>query len=78
LVLAAKGNSLGGLHQGWAYEGDLKGHIDGAEVKFHSAHAADGNTLSYTFTGSVSGDSMSGDVNLGEYGQAKWRAMRLA
>jgi uncharacterized pyridoxal phosphate-dependent enzyme len=78
LVLAAKGNRLGGLHQGWAYEGDLKGHIDGAEVKFHSAHAADGNTLSYTFTGSVSGDSMSGDVNLGEYGQAKWRAMRLA
>jgi len=78
LVLVAKGNNLGGLHQGWAYQGDLKGHIDGAEVKFHSTHPADGNTLSYTFTGSVSGDTMSGDVNLGEYGQAKWRATRRA
>jgi hypothetical protein len=77
LVLVAKGNNLVGLHQGWAYQGDLNGHIDGAEVKFHSLHAADGNTLSYTFTGSVSGDNMSGEVNLGEYGQAKWRATRL-
>ena len=78
LVLVAKGNNLVGLHQGWAYQGNLKGHIDGAEVKFHSMHAADGNTLLYTFTGSVSGDSMSGEVNLGEYGQARWRATRLA
>jgi len=78
LVLVANGNSIIGLHQGWAYQGDLKGHINGAEVKFHSMHPADGNTLSYTFTGLVSGDSMSGLVNLGEYGQAKWRAMRLA
>ena len=78
LVLVANGNSIIGLHQGWAYQGDLKGHINGAEVKFHSMHPADGNTLSYTFTGLVSGDSMSGLVNLGEYGQAKWRAMRVA
>jgi L-seryl-tRNA(Ser) seleniumtransferase len=78
LVLVTNGNSIMGLHQRWAYQGDLKGHIDGAEVKFHSMHLADGNTLSYTFTGSVSGDSMSGVVDLGEYGQAKWRATRLA
>jgi L-seryl-tRNA(Ser) seleniumtransferase len=77
LKLAAKGNELGGLHQGWAYQGALKGHIDGAEVKFHSTHAADGNTLSYTFSGSVSGGTMSGDVNLGEYGEAKWRATKV-
>jgi L-seryl-tRNA(Ser) seleniumtransferase len=78
LALVAKGNDLSGLHQGWAYQGDVNGHIDGAEVKFHSTHPADGNTLSYIFTGSVSGDTMSGDVNLGEYGHAKWRASRLA
>jgi L-seryl-tRNA(Ser) seleniumtransferase len=78
LVLVAKGNNLVGLHEGWAYEGDLKGHIDGAEVKFHSTHPADGNILSYTFTGSVSGDSMSGEVDVSEYGKAKWRATRFA
>ena len=76
LILMAKGNSVSGLHKGWAYQGDLKGHLDGAAVKFHSTHPADGNTLSYTFTGSIQGDTMSGDVNLGEYGAAKWRAGR--
>ena len=76
LVLLAHGNNVSGLHQGWAYRGDLKGHVDGDRVKFHSTHPADGNTLSYTFTGSVSRDAMSGDVDLGEYGKAKWQARR--
>jgi D-glucosaminate-6-phosphate ammonia-lyase len=78
LVFVVKGNNLSGLHQGWAYQGDLKGHVDGAEVKFHSAHPADGNILSYIFTGRLSGDAMSGECSLGEYGQAKWRATKLA
>ncbi len=77
-MLTAKGNEIGGLHKGWAYQGNLKGHIDGAGVRFQSSHPADGNTLSYTFSGSVAGGKMSGDVNLGEYGEAKWRAARVA
>ena len=34
------------------------------------------NDLNYTFTGQMSGDSMSGDLDLGEYGRAHWTARR--
>ena len=76
LFLAASGNHVTGSHQGWAYQGDLRGEIDGDQVKLRSSLPADGNRLSYTFTGSVSADSISGDVALGEYGRARWRARR--
>ncbi len=75
-ALVAKGNDVTGLHEGWAYQGDLKGNMDGSRVRFYSLHPADGNTLSYTFTGETAGGTMSGDVNLGEYGRAKWNAQR--
>jgi len=76
LVLVSKGNDVSGSHEGWAYHGVLTGAIDGAHVKFRSSHPADGNTLSYTFTGAASPQTMSGALELGEYGHAKWSARR--
>jgi L-seryl-tRNA(Ser) seleniumtransferase len=76
LFLSANRNEIAGTHQGWAYEGDLKGEIKGDRVKLRSTLPADGNVLNYTFTGTVSVAGMSGDVQIGEYGKAKWRAMR--
>jgi L-seryl-tRNA(Ser) seleniumtransferase len=76
LFLGVNGNQITGTHQGWVYEGDLKGQIDGNQVKFRSSLPADGNVLTYAFAGSVSGMSMTGDVQLGEYGRARWRAVR--
>jgi L-seryl-tRNA(Ser) seleniumtransferase len=77
LFLVAMGtNLIGGTHQGWAYQGDLKGYIDGEKVKFRSILPADGNTLSYSFSGTVSGSTMTGEVQIGEYGRARWRAVR--
>jgi hypothetical protein len=76
LFLAVSGNQIGGTHQGWAYEGDLRGQIDGDRVKFRSSLPADGNELTYTFEGSVSGPDMQGDLRIGEYGRARWRAVR--
>ena len=32
--------------------------------------------LVYTFGGTISGDRMSGEVDLGEYGAATWKAWR--
>ena len=58
------------------YQGDLKGEIDGDRVRFRSSLPADGNQLSYYFKGIASGDSMTGEVELGEYGQARWHARR--
>jgi len=76
LFLAAHGNHITGSHQGWAYQGDLKGEIEGDRVKLHSSLPADGNQLSYTFTGSLSQDSIAGEVAMGEYGRARWKARR--
>jgi L-seryl-tRNA(Ser) seleniumtransferase len=76
LFLASNRNQVTGTHQGWAYEGDLKGLIDGDQVKLRSTLPADGNVLNYTFTGSVYGSDMQGEVQIGEYGKARWRATR--
>lgn len=76
LFLTAKGNKITGTHMGWALEGRLSGLIDGDRVSFHSALPVGGQTLSYGFTGQVQGDAMSGDLDLGEYGKARWTARR--
>jgi hypothetical protein len=76
LFLTADKNQIAGSHQGWAYQGDLKGQIEGDQVKFRSTLPADGNVLNYSFTGVVSGTGMAGEVQIGEYGRARWRASR--
>lgn len=78
LFLNVTGNQIAGTHQGWAYEGDLKGQIDGEKVKLRSTLPADGNTLTYSFSGSASGNGMAGEVQFGEYGRGRWRAVRHA
>jgi len=76
LSLAAHGNNVRGSHNGWAYQGDLAGVVDGNRVKLRSSLPADGNRLTYVFTGSISAEEMSGDAALGEYGRARWKARR--
>jgi hypothetical protein len=76
LFLTPKGSQLAGSHQGWAFEGELTGRINGDRVEFRSVLPAGGQRLNYSFTGQVTGDSMSGDLELGEYGRAKWSARR--
>ena len=76
LFLSANGNRITGLHEGWAYEGDVTGHIDGDRVEMRSTLPAGGQHLSYTFRGSLTGQGIAGEVALGEYGRAKWKATR--
>ena len=38
--------------------------------------AVSGDTLTWTFRGNVQGDTMTGTVDLGEYGKASWTANR--
>jgi L-seryl-tRNA(Ser) seleniumtransferase len=76
LVLEQEGARLLGTHRGEFYSGELSGTVAANTVKFQSSHQAEGNRLSYGFSGTVEGDSMSGIVTLGEYGQAHWTAQR--
>ena len=35
-----------------------------------------GNALTFTFTGKLTGDTMSGELDMGEYLKAKWSAKK--
>jgi len=75
LHVRQQGNDLDGVHQGDFESRDLKGTIDGDAVRVRSSWEH-GDSLSYTFTGKVTGDGMTGDVNLGEYLDARFTAKR--
>ncbi len=76
IILEQQGTRLVGTHRGEFYTGDLSGTVAANTVRFQSSHQAEGNRLSYGFTGTVDGDKMAGVVNLGEYGEARWTAER--
>jgi uncharacterized pyridoxal phosphate-dependent enzyme len=76
LVLEQQGADLVGTHRGEITRGDLRGVVEGNEVRFRSSHRYEGTTLHYEFAGQLSGDTIRGRVGLGEYGEAEWVATR--
>ena len=72
-----QGNKLVGTHQGDFTSRDFSGSISGGEVRIASSVGeVHGAALSYTFTGKLEGDKMSGTLSMGEYLDAKWTATR--
>jgi uncharacterized pyridoxal phosphate-dependent enzyme len=76
VTLVQSGNALSGYHEGETVGGAVRGAIHGNQAEFRSHHPIQGTGLSYDFTGTVNGNVMSGEVNLGEYGNARWTATR--
>ncbi|HWD98986.1 MAG TPA: aminotransferase class V-fold PLP-dependent enzyme [Bryobacteraceae bacterium] len=76
LTIVQNGNTLTGYHEGETIGGDLRGAIYGDQAQFRSHQPIQGTSLNYEFTGKVDGNLMSGDVNMGEYGSARWTATR--
>jgi len=74
--LQADGNRLAGTHHGRNSQADLSGFIDGDQVEFASNMRSQGALIYFTFSGTLRGNEMSGEVDLGEYGSATWRAKR--
>lgn len=71
------GNRLSGLHQGDFQGRDLTGTINGSTVAFGSTVTErHGDSLSYRFTGSLSGEALSGTLDMGEYLKATWTGKR--
>ena len=80
---------LTGTHQTRWLDNLLTGSVTGDEIVFTSQHRFEGTHLSYRFEGTVSGDEMRGEIEMGssgqsapgplnqrEYGTARWRAVR--
>ena len=75
--LQQNGNRLDGIHQGNFLTRDVTGTISGDTVTLSSNVAErHGDSLNYRFRGKVSGDTLSGDLDLGEYRTATWTARR--
>jgi len=78
LSLQQQGARVQGVHRGEFVARDLSGTVDGDAVQLRSSlpERAIGNALNFTFTGKVDGDTMSGDLDMGEYLKARWTARR--
>ncbi|HEY8550199.1 MAG TPA: aminotransferase class V-fold PLP-dependent enzyme, partial [Vicinamibacterales bacterium] len=79
LQLRQNGNTIEGSHRGDFLTRDLSGTIEGDTVRLRSVITeSHGDSLSYTFTGTLRGDELAGTLDMGEYLGATWTATRRA
>jgi hypothetical protein len=78
LFIEQDGNRIKGSHKGDFSVRDLFGTIEGDQIKLRSttAERGTGDSVIFTFAGTISGDSISGPVYMGEYLNAKFTAKR--
>lgn len=72
----AKGNRLRGTHAGQRGEGEIAGSISGNQVSFRSQLIHDAERTGYVFDGEIQNNEIAGDLDLGEYGKARFKAWR--
>ena len=75
-TLQQSGDVLTGSQTGEVYQASLQGSVKADQVELRSEMSVPGNTIPWSFTGSAKGDSMTGNVSMGEYGAASWTAIR--
>jgi L-seryl-tRNA(Ser) seleniumtransferase len=76
LFLEQDGNWVEGSHQGDFTVRDLIGQIEGNDVKLRSSERRPGDNVTFTFAGTLAGNTISGPVYMGEYLNAKFTAKR--
>ncbi|MDA0206519.1 MAG: aminotransferase class V-fold PLP-dependent enzyme [Acidobacteria bacterium] len=76
LVFEQNGETLAGYHRGDRTGGNLSGYVEGNRAVFTSRHRWEGASFGFAFNGTVDGDSMEGEVDLGEYFTAPFKATR--
>lgn len=75
-INSQEGNWVQGSHKSDYTMQDLSGTIEENEVKLMSVYSAPGDSITFTFAGTLSGDSISGTLFMGEYRQAGFMAKR--
>jgi L-seryl-tRNA(Ser) seleniumtransferase len=74
--LLQNGNRLTGSHQADFATRDISGTINGETVTLSSNLAPRGDSIGFRFNGKLTGDTMSGALDMGEYLDATWTARR--
>lgn len=75
-ILEQDDNWIQGSHKGDFSMQDMVGTIEGDQVKLRSMSRAPGDRIIYIFSGTISGDTISGKIYLGEYLNATFKAKR--
>jgi hypothetical protein len=70
------GEKLSGTYRGQFVEGDLEGTVRQDQIQFRGYLKIEGTRLLYDYAGTVTGESMSGTMTMGEYGEARWTATK--
>ncbi len=77
VFLRQQGSRLEGAHRGEFVSRPLSGSIEGSAVRFRSSFdESHGDSLSFSFAGTLAGDTLSGTLDMGEYLSARWSARR--
>lgn len=75
-IFEQKGSELLGTHFTDYAPRDLAGTLHGTTILVRSSYTRQGVRLNFTFTGTVNKETMEGEVSMGEYGMAAWKAKR--
>jgi D-glucosaminate-6-phosphate ammonia-lyase len=76
LFVEQDGNWIRGSHQGEFTVRDIEGTIEGDQVKIRSVERRPGSSVTFIFAGTLTGDTISGPIYMGEYLNAKFTAKR--
>jgi L-seryl-tRNA(Ser) seleniumtransferase len=78
LQLEQSETRITGTHRSPQRSGPVEGRLEGDTVHLHSRLEWDTRGVAYNFTGRIEGARIAGLVKLGEYGEARWTAVRRA
>jgi hypothetical protein len=76
LVLVQKGEAITGNYKGQLGEADVSGTIKGDDISLIYKVDAQGQSLTVTYAGKVAGNSMSGKVSLGQFGEGTFKGSK--
>jgi D-glucosaminate-6-phosphate ammonia-lyase len=76
LFIEQDGNWIHGLHKGEFTVRDMRGTIEGDMVKLRSVDRLPADSITFIFSGTLSGDTITGSIYMGEYRTAKFIARR--
>ena len=75
-VLVQKGEALTGSYKGQLGEAQVTGTVKGNDVTIEYKVDAQGQPLAVTYTGKVDGNTMSGKVVLGTFGEGTFKGTK--
>ena len=76
LRLEQEGEVLSGAYRSQYGAEPLQGTVQGNVVQLQTDIRYEGQGVGYRFEGIVNGDEIEGDLDLGEYWQASWKAKK--